>query len=1069
MYPESTPEWQVGDVILDLYEVKSVLGEGGMGKVYRVHHKNWNIDLAVKTPRFAILAKAGAKEDFVREAETWVNLGLHPHTVSCYYVREIDGLPRVFAECVEGGSLADWIHNGKLYDGGNKAALERILDVAIQFAWGLNYAHEQGLVHQDVKPMNVMMTPEGIVKVTDFGLAQARALAGGESDQEYDQTKSTVVPGAGLLTRAYASPEQFAGQPLSRKTDIWSWAVSVLEMFTGGTFWQEGRYVSDSLDDYLDNWVEEDYLPDQQKVEIPEAVAGLFQRCFQDESIDRPRDMVEVADHLQEVYHQVTGTAYSRRVPKAADAIADSLNNRALSLLDLRKKQEALELWNEALKLDPRHATSLFNRGLILWRDAIIDDQELLSSLDDKVSQEGWLINYLLALTHTERGDCLAATEKLDKIKSDETPPEVLKLRADVQKLLPLSTRLIKSYELPAKDIIAISSCGQGWYALSRSKLKFRVWEVITGKLIGDFSMESRTDTGWLSPGGRYIMKGSECHWNIATGERCSRINLDKIEDIKDSSLSPDDRYIADAAGLYDASGEIIEPQGWRLRIREVKTGRCWFTIRVARRISATFWDGDKGCVLTAGEDRMVKIWAVNSAYHYRSPFVISRVIESAAAIENETEFNLHLDSAKLAFQAHQFTATAEQLRAARAIRNYHSHPEAFELWTQLYRKLPRRNLVGTWKRTLVEKSSYCSVFTPDARYLLQAEDGSISIRNAQTGEEINSIQTQHHQDCYNLVVSKDSRFLGTTNGTANESSFKFWELQTGRCVQTIVQTNIEQGYNDELVSISADNRHILTCPTLKLWDIGTGLCLRTFERVHTAVLSSDTQYALSVGENRVLKLWQLQTGRCVREFEGHTRHVQSVALSPDGLLALSSSFNGSKVWDVQTGECLLTYLSVSKKIFISPSGQYALLDGGELWHIRTGKHLQTFEGDLLGVSDDWARVFSRTLGKEVKVWHLDWELDQEETGNWDEGARPYLQTFITLQTPYAGHLPESREPTEEEIGRALTRKGQPEWSGDDFQELLLALGCAGYGWLRPEGVRRELEKMAAKWNGPLT
>ena len=218
---------------------------------------------------------------------------------------------------------------------------------------------------------------------------------------------------------------------------------------------------------------------------------------------------------------------------------------------------------------------------------------------------------------------------------------------------------MIKSYELPAKDIIAISSCGQGWYALSRSKLKFRVWEVITGKLIGDFPMESRTDTGWLSPGGRYIMKGNECLWNIATGERCSRINVDKIEDIKDSSLSPDDRYIADAAGLYDASGEIIEPQGWRLRIREVKTGRCWFTIRVARRISATFWDGEKGWVLTAGEDRMVKIWAVNSAYHYRSPFVISRVIESAAAIKNETEFNLHLDSAKLAFQAHHFELLA--------------------------------------------------------------------------------------------------------------------------------------------------------------------------------------------------------------------------------------------------------------------------------------------------------------------------------------------------------------------------------------------------------------------------
>ena len=102
-------EWQVGQTILDLYEVTGLLGEGGMGRVYKVHHKGWNTDLAVKNPRPEIFAQAGGKENFIREAETWVNLGLHPHTVSCYYVRTLGGITRVFAEYVEGGSLADWI------------------------------------------------------------------------------------------------------------------------------------------------------------------------------------------------------------------------------------------------------------------------------------------------------------------------------------------------------------------------------------------------------------------------------------------------------------------------------------------------------------------------------------------------------------------------------------------------------------------------------------------------------------------------------------------------------------------------------------------------------------------------------------------------------------------------------------------------------------------------------------------------------------------------------------------------------------------------------------------------
>ena len=86
-------DWRVGDVILNLYEVTGILGEGGMGTVYKVLHRGWGLELAVKSPKAHVLAKAGGAENFEREAETWVNLGLHPHTVSCYYVRRVDEVP----------------------------------------------------------------------------------------------------------------------------------------------------------------------------------------------------------------------------------------------------------------------------------------------------------------------------------------------------------------------------------------------------------------------------------------------------------------------------------------------------------------------------------------------------------------------------------------------------------------------------------------------------------------------------------------------------------------------------------------------------------------------------------------------------------------------------------------------------------------------------------------------------------------------------------------------------------------------------------------------------------------
>src|SRR5215831_7863050 len=93
------------DDLQNHYEVKGILGEGGMGTVYRVRHRAWNIDLAVKCPRPEYFRHEQHKANFEREAEAWVKLGLHPHTVSCYYVRRLDGVPHIFAELVEGGSV----------------------------------------------------------------------------------------------------------------------------------------------------------------------------------------------------------------------------------------------------------------------------------------------------------------------------------------------------------------------------------------------------------------------------------------------------------------------------------------------------------------------------------------------------------------------------------------------------------------------------------------------------------------------------------------------------------------------------------------------------------------------------------------------------------------------------------------------------------------------------------------------------------------------------------------------------------------------------------------------------
>jgi WD40 repeat protein/serine/threonine protein kinase len=372
--PAAPGEWRVGDVVLDLYDVTGVLGQGGMGRVYRVRHRAWDVDLAVKTPLPSALRAAGGAEAFEREAETWVGLGLHPHTVSCYYVRRVDGLPRVFAEFVDGGSLHDWIRQRRL------TTVERILDIAIQFAWGLHYAHEQGLVHCDVKPANVMITADGVAKVTDFGLARGRAAAGpGSVAAPMSGGGATlVVAGSAAGTPAYMSPEQSAGRVLTRRTDLWSWALSLLEMFRGERTWEFGVAAQEVLQDYLDTGGKAIGLP-----AMPHSVVDLLAQCFREDPEARPRTLWDAAAALYGAYQDATSCAYARAEPQGGRETAGSLSNRAVSLLDLGRVDEAAKLWERALRAEPSHPEATYNQTLHAWRRGQVADDEAMRRVEE--------------------------------------------------------------------------------------------------------------------------------------------------------------------------------------------------------------------------------------------------------------------------------------------------------------------------------------------------------------------------------------------------------------------------------------------------------------------------------------------------------------------------------------------------------------------------------------------------------------------------------------------------------------------------------------------------------------
>ncbi|WP_280339986.1 WD40 repeat domain-containing serine/threonine protein kinase [Nocardia neocaledoniensis] len=402
-------QWQVGEVVADLYVVREVIRTGGMGLVHRVWHREWDLDLAVKTPRPELLRSAAHLRNFEAEAEAWVGLGVHPNTVSCAYVRRLQGVPRVFAEWVDGGSLADAVRDRRLYDGEPRQVTGRLLDIAIQFAWGLAHAHEQRLVHQDVKPANVMLTAAGGVKVTDFGLATARAAAG---ELPRDQPGPSVVAGFGGLTPAYCSPEQAAAlwnpaATLGRATDVWSWAISVWEVFAGGPPCRYGQDAGRAFASFL-----ADGRPASSGIPaLPTELADLLRRCFTTDPADRPRNMAALADELIEIYTASTGSRYPRPTPNATELLADSLSNQALSLLDLGRSDRAELLWRQARAADPHHLQTIYNQGLLHWRTGQLTDNRLVADLEavqaDRPTDPA--VAHLLGAVHLERGDSAAA------------------------------------------------------------------------------------------------------------------------------------------------------------------------------------------------------------------------------------------------------------------------------------------------------------------------------------------------------------------------------------------------------------------------------------------------------------------------------------------------------------------------------------------------------------------------------------------------------------------------------------------------------------------------------------
>ena len=279
------------------YKVLEKIGQGGMGEVYRATDTKLNRDVALKILPEQFASDSQRMGRFQREAEVLASLD-HPNIGQIYGIEEAGQTKALVLQLIEGPTLAERIAQGPI-------PVEEALKIALQMAEGLEAAHEKGVIHRDLKPANIKITPEGQVKILDFGLAKALE---GETPPDLSLSQSPTLTHAAtqagviLGTAAYMSPEQASGAATDKRVDIWSFGVVLFEMLTGRQMFT-GKTVSHILADVLRAEPDWNSLP----ARLHPRLRILLERCLDKEAKDRLSGISDARVDIQRVLADPSG------------------------------------------------------------------------------------------------------------------------------------------------------------------------------------------------------------------------------------------------------------------------------------------------------------------------------------------------------------------------------------------------------------------------------------------------------------------------------------------------------------------------------------------------------------------------------------------------------------------------------------------------------------------------------------------------------------------------------------------------------------------------------------------
>ncbi|MCP4109026.1 MAG: protein kinase, partial [Desulfobacteraceae bacterium] len=618
------PVWKRGDEILGLYKVEKVIS-GGMGYVYIANHKKWNRKIAIKSPNERILSDEKLFARILREANAWIDMGLHPNIAYCYYVRNIEDIPHIIVEYVDGGNLGTWLEEREKADTDKSIDFRTCLNLAIQFCHGMEFAHSAGMIHRDIKPENILMTKDGIVKITDFGLVKTgeslkKRIESAKSRPGFEDRPLTRV-GAIMGTPYYISPEQWENpSKVDERADIFSFGVCLYEMFCGDKpdFGEE---------------MEPPEPCDMCDCDFPSNLADVLKKCVMHDAEDRYGSFKELRFEFLHIYKEILKQDSPFANLEIVPLQSDGLNNKGVSCLELDRHKQALECFEKAVALDSLHPQANWNLGnfhvlnqslfhsehqdqtIRMLRNALIEsglsEKEAEHRLQLALERKDFFSAIAFTLAeHSDRVNSTAFSFCGKYIATGTSDNTVTLWNVKAGKPVKKSAKTLKGHT-HSVNTVAFSPDSK-YLASGSSDNTLILWLAETGDTVRTLEgHEGMVSSLCFSPDSRFIISGSHDRtvklWDINTGNPVMTLEGHEYG-VNCVSVSPDGKFAA--SGSNDKT----------VRLWDMHSNRLAITFEGHEDIvNSTAFSPDSLILASGSRDRTVKLWDVKNKELYRT------------------------------------------------------------------------------------------------------------------------------------------------------------------------------------------------------------------------------------------------------------------------------------------------------------------------------------------------------------------------------------------------------------------------------------------------------------------